>query len=304
MINPSHDFNVQYGVSLADYNTWRIGGAAQCVFFPQNFQDIHNFLYRLSENSFSNTYKINKKNIRFLGLGSNVLIPDEGIEGIVVMTRSGLNQMTVLSANDAVVRLEAGVPCGTAARFCARSELQGLEFLAGVPGTMGGALAMNAGACGHAVWEYVTHCETIDAEGIVRLRPASDYKASYRHVEKPEGEWFLAAYLKLMSGSSCDSFARIKALLAHRAHTQPIDWPSCGSVFRNPNPYYAARLIEDCGLKGLREGDAVVSEKHANFIVNQGSALASDIKTLMQTVQETVRKKFAIDLTPEVHVFK
>ena len=188
------------------------------------------------------------------------------------------------------------------ARFCAEQGLNGAEFLAGIPGTLGGALAMNAGAFGGETWELVDKVVTVDRFGEVRHRRAEAYEIGYRSVKGPSGEWFLAAELKLAPGDTEPSRERIKTLLAKRAATQPVNQPSCGSVFRNPQGDHAARLIESCGLKGFRIGGACVSEKHANFIVNLGGASARDIESLIEKVREEVKKQQGVDLEPEVRI--
>jgi len=282
-----------YNQSLADYNSWRVGGPAKCLYQPEDREDLQNFLSQLSQTS-------PDEKLFWIGLGSNLLIRDSGFDGTVILTQGRLNRMSVLEDN--IVRLEAGAACGTAARFCARSGLTGLEFLAGVPGTIGGALAMNAGAHGGETWQFVIQCETIDRQGHIRLRPLSNYEPHYRHVIRPPEEWFTAAYFQLISGDRSESLEKIKTLLAHRAATQPINFPNCGSVFRNPPDDYAARLIEACHLKGFRIGGASVSTKHANFIINDQGAAALDIENLIKHIQQQVKDNFNIELIREVHI--
>jgi UDP-N-acetylmuramate dehydrogenase len=281
---------LHYNIALSEYTTWRVGGPAKCLYQPDNIEDLNYFLRSLPP----------EEKIFWLGLGSNLLIRDTGFEGTVLLMRGTLNKMSWVK--DTIVRIEAGAPCGSAARFCARLGLTGIEFLAGVPGTMGGALAMNAGAHGGETWQFVSQCETIDRQGNMRLRSASDYQPAYRHVHRPPGEWFTAVYLRLVPGKKENSLEKINALLAHRTATQPINFPNCGSVFRNPPNDYAARLIEACGLKGCRIGGASVSVKHANFIINDQNATASDIEQLINHVQQRVKDNFNIALIREVHV--
>lgn len=288
----------KYNESLAKYNTWRVGGTASGVFLPKNKLDVINFFKNLFPVL---SHQLQTQKIAWLGLGSNILIQDSGFDGIVIVTQGGLNQLQIDPHHPQRVRIEAGVACGTAARFCARAGLTGLEFLAGVPGTIGGALAMNAGAHGSETWQFVTHCETVDIKGCEHLRPASDYQSAYREVTKPADEWFLAAHFQLIPGNPNDSLNKIKQLLTHRANTQPINLPNCGSVFRNPAGHYAAKLIESCGLKNCRIGGARISEKHANFIVNDQSASATDIEKLILHIKKTVKHSYNIDLIREVH---
>jgi UDP-N-acetylmuramate dehydrogenase len=282
--------------SLSKYTSWRVGGPAKNLFIPDDITDLANFLKTLPET----------EKIVWLGLGSNVLIRDGGFKGTVIITQGALNKTERLTSDDGEnnrVKIEAGVACGTAARFCARLGLTGIEFLAGVPGTMGGALAMNAGAHGGETWQYVEQCEVINRLGEIKTRLASEYKISYRQVICPDqSEWFIAAYLKLIPGDKEKSLLKIKEYLAHRALTQPINLPNCGSVFRNPPNNFAAKLIESCGLKGHKIGGAEVSHKHANFIINDNNASAADIEKLIDYIKDKVKQTHNIDLVREVHI--
>jgi UDP-N-acetylmuramate dehydrogenase len=202
-----------------------------------------------------------------------------------------------------MIKVEAGVSCASMARFAARNNLSGGEFWAGIPGTMGGALRMNAGCHGGETWQYVVEVQTINRHGEIRVRKPEEFEIGYRHVSGLGDEWFLSATLKLAEGSKETSLELIKELLAHRANTQPINEYNCGSVFRNPPQNFAARLIESCGLKGFNIGGAMVSQKHANFIINhEGSACAADIEALIHLVQTKVREQTTIELIHEVHI--
>lgn len=276
--------------SLANYNSWRVGGKAKKLYLPVSLEDLKNFLIAHPNDNFA-----------WIGLGSNLLIRDQGLDATVIITQGGLNKIELLTESN-TVRIEAGVACGQAARFCARAGLTGIEFLAGVPGTIGGALKMNAGAHGGETWNYVTKVETINTQGQIHARDASDYKVAYRYVETPQDEWFVAGHFKLIPGNKETSLEKIKTLLAHRAATQPINLPNCGSVFRNPPGDFAARLIESCGLKGKSIGGASVSTKHANFIINENNATAKDIENLIEFITHEVEKKHGIKLIREVHI--
>lgn len=236
----------------------------------------------------------------WLGLGSNLLVRDGGFAGTVVQLQGVLDGMALLQPG--VVRAEAGLACNKLARLCAREGLKGAEFLAGIPGTVGGALAMNAGAFGADTWGLVRRVETLDRAGIRRLRPASDFAVGYRHVRGPEGEWFVAVELELDPGERRQIVAKMRDFLRRRDSSQPTRWRSCGSVFRNPPGDYAARLIEACGLKGLRIGGAVISEKHANFILNDRHARAHDIEALIARIEQEVLARFGVRLEPEVRI--
>ncbi len=233
-----------------------------------------------------------------MGLGSNLLIRDGGIRGTVINTKGRLKEMRLTP--DGSIYVEAGVPCAHVARFCAEQGLVGAEFLAGIPGTMGGALKMNAGAFGGETWTIVKSVDMLNSKGQVHARLPEDFEISYRSVKGCDGEWFLAAHLTLQQGDTAESMQRIKGLLEKRAQTQPTSQPSCGSVFKNPQGDYAARLVEQTGLKGYAIGGACVSEKHANFIINTGTATAADIEALINYVQIKVMESQGVELQTEV----
>jgi UDP-N-acetylmuramate dehydrogenase len=280
----------RYGEPLADYTSWRVGGRADRLYLPADSEDLLNFLRRLPPD----------EPLFWLGLGSNLLVRDGGIRGTVVATRNRLKRMRRI--DEVRIFAEAGVPCALVARFCAEQGLSGAEFLAGIPGTLGGALAMNAGAFGGETWPLVEKTLATDRHGYPRERRRDEYAAGYRSVRGPADEWFLGAWLKLAPGGGETSRERIRELLARRAATQPTNQPSCGSVFRNPPGDHAARLIEACGLKGERIGGACVSEKHANFIVNLGDARARDIEALIERVRERVMQRQGVELIPEARI--
>lgn len=278
------------GEPLSRHTTWRVGGVADAMYAPADLDDLAQFLAQLPGD----------EPLTWLGLGSNVLVRDGGIRGTVILTSGALSGLSLVDGD--TVRAEAGVPCAKVARFCASHGLVGAEFLAGIPGTMGGALAMNAGAFGTETWERVASVETIDRRGQIRIRMPTDFCIAYRHVEGIAGEWFAAAHLRLGKGDASASRARIKELLDWRNTKQPTGVPSCGSVFRNPPGDYAGRLVEECGLKGYCIGGACVSEKHANFIINAGDATAQQIEQLIEHVRQRVREMKGVDLSPEVHI--
>ena len=281
---------LKFNEPMARHTTWRVGGPAQRYFEPADLQDLQNFLARLADD----------EPLFWLGLGSNLLVRDGGIRGTVIATSGLLNEMSFQPPNR--VRLEAGVSCAKAARFCGRQGLVGAEFLAGIPGTIGGALAMNAGAFGGETWALVESVEMLTRRGELKHRSPDEFEVAYRHVKTPDDEFFVAVHFRLEKGDAEAAAARIKTLLERRAETQPIGKPSCGSVFRNPKGDFAARLIEACGLKGACKGDACVSEKHANFIINTGTATASDIEALIEEIKATVMRQQGVQLVPEVHI--
>lgn len=276
---------------LASYTTWRVGGLAKQLYKPLNKDDLTAFLRQLPKT----------EKVVFLGLGSNSLIRDSGFSGTIVLTQGCLMDMRL--TDEQTVLVEAGVSCATMARFCARNYLVGGEFLAGIPGTLGGALRMNAGCFGSETWKWVQTVETISRQGQNTIREPSTFAIAYRQVLGLEDDYFVAGTFRFEKGDKEASLQLIKKLLAHRALTQPTNEYNCGSVFRNPPGDFAARLIEACGLKGQQCGNAMVSEKHANFIINQdGLATAKDIESLITLVQDTVFAKTQIKLIREVHI--
>lgn len=281
---------LERNVPLGPLTSWRVGGPADWLFEPEDADDLVHLLASIPEDVPR----------MVLGLGSNVLIRDGGIGGVVIHLAGSMNQRLRLDSER--VELGAGLACPQAARFCASEGLTGAEFLAGIPGTVGGALAMNAGAWGGEIWPLVEWAETIDGQGLRHVRTPSDLDIDYRSVRGCEGEFFLRTVLRLLPGDPSAARARIQELLRERAEKQPLGLPSCGSVFRNPEGQHAAALIEQAGLKGLHRGGAEVSRKHANFITHDGSASASDIEWLIQEVQARVADRFNIRLVPEVRV--
>lgn len=276
---------------LADYTTWRVGGVAKTMYKPSSVADLALFLQSQAQT----------EPLLWLGLGSNSLIKDEGFSGTVILTQGRLNELTIVEDN--LIRVEAGVSCAKMARFCARNGLTGGEFWAGIPGTMGGALRMNAGCFNGETWQFVEYVETIDRFGTLRKRQRDEFDIAYRHVKLAADEWFVAATCRLKPGDKEQSLETIRELLARRTATQPTNEYNCGSVFRNPPGDFAARLIESSGLKGASIGHAMVSEKHANFIINhEGKASALEIQALIELIATTVIEKHGISLVREVHI--
>ncbi|MEY6431719.1 UDP-N-acetylmuramate dehydrogenase [Thioalkalicoccus limnaeus] len=273
---------------LAGHTSWRVGGPARYFYRPADAADLVAFLRRVEPS----------EPLLWIGLGSNLLVADDGFPGTVIQTVGRLNVLK--RTGDTRLYAEAGVSSARLARFAVRQGLVGVEFLAGIPGTVGGALAMNAGAWGGETWTHVVRVRTVDRWGQVRERTPDDFDVGYRAVHGPQGEWFLAVEVDLTPGDGEAAQRRIRDLLAARARAQPVGLPSCGSVFRNPPGDHAARLIEAAGLKGRRIGGAQVSPKHANFIINTGTASASDIQRLMALVQTEVERSAGVCLVPEV----
>lgn len=291
MSKPALQGELQLNQPLADYTTWRVGGVAKALYKPANVTDLSVFLSQLKDS----------EPLLWMGLGSNSLIRDTGFSGTVILTQGCLDQLELLG--EGRVRVESGVSCAKMARYCARNGLTGGEFWAGIPGTMGGALRMNAGCFNGETWNYVIEVETMTRSGEIKKRSPDEFDIGYRHVSGLQDEWFISATCQLKPGDKASSLEIIKELLARRAATQPTGEFNCGSVFRNPPQNYAAKLIESCGLKGMRMGGAVVSEKHANFIINDsGKATAYDIERLIEYVQRIVLEQTGINLHREVHI--
>lgn len=274
---------------MSRHTSWRVGGPADIWYKPADRDDLREFLGRQQGEHF------------WLGLGSNLLVRDGGIRGAVLTVYDAFNRLRRLDERH--VYAEAGVHCARLAKFCAAEGLSGAAFFAGIPGTLGGALAMNAGAFGDETWPHVKSVELLDADGQERQCKAEDFTWGYRHVESPfANAFYLSAELEFAPGAAEEETVRVRELLQKRRASQPVGQPSCGSVFRNPPGDHAARLIESCGLKGYRIGGAQVAEKHANFILNTGDASAADIEALIAHVQQTVAVECGVELRTEVRV--
>jgi len=288
-LSPEFKPRVLHDVSMAKHTSWHVGGPADLFFTPRDVMDVAAFVRQLPM----------EVPLLWLGLGSNLLVRDGGIRGAVIATHGALGALERLSVTR--IQAEAGVPCGRIARQCVNWGLGPAEFFAGIPGTLGGALAMNAGAWGEETWRHVVEVDVLDRRGVRHTRKAADYDIGYRTVKGPDNEWFIGARLEFERKPGVNTDA-IRELLDKRKQTQPIGEWSCGSVFTNPPGDHAARLIESAGLKGFRMGDASVSEKHANFIINHGHALAADVEALIVHVQRTVAKVHGIELHTEVRI--
>jgi UDP-N-acetylmuramate dehydrogenase len=286
---PEFAARVACNAPMSRYTSWHAGGPADIVFTPRDVADLASFLRQLPVSV----------PLLWIGLGSNLLVRDGGIRGAVVSMHGTLGALERVSATR--IHAQAGVPCAKLAKQCVKWGLGPAEFFAGIPGTVGGALAMNAGAWDGETWRHVIEVDVIDRRGNRHTRPASDYAVSYRQVKRPADEWFIATRMEFERRPGVND-AAIKELLERRKQTQPIGEWSCGSVFTNPPGRHAGRLIEDAGLKGFRIGDASVSEKHANFIINHGAARAADIEALILHVQHTVAKRHQVELKTEVRI--
>jgi UDP-N-acetylmuramate dehydrogenase len=279
---------------LARHTTWRAGGRADRLYVPADRDDLAAFVRSLPAG----------EPITVIGLGSNLLVRDGGVRGTVILMH---NPGAMLAVQDGMIYADAGLASPKLARFAAMHGCAQAEFLAGIPGTVGGALAMNAGCYGGETWSFVERVEVLERDGTFAVRTRGDFRVGYRAVAERDGApprgIFTAAWFRFPAGDAAAARARIKALLGRRIATQPLSLPNAGSVFRNPPGDHAARLVESCGLKGHAIGGAQVSERHANFIVNPGrAARAADIEALIGHVRRVVRERTGVDLEPEVRI--
>lgn len=294
-----------YNEPMKKHLSWRAGGVAKRVYIPADLEDLTWLVRSVPQ----------REDIHMLGLGSNVLVRDGGVSGVVILLHGVLNKVAIesrthglppapLDVDTALVYAQAGVASPKLARFAANHDLVGGEFWAGIPGTVGGAIAMNAGCYGSETWDKLVQLQTLDRQGRLNERLPDEYVTGYRHValKRAEQEWFIGGWFRLARGNGVASRETIKDLLKKRIESQPLNLPNAGSVFRNPPGDYAARLIERCGLKGFRIGGAQVSEKHANFIVNVGNACATDIERLIEHVEDSVEARTNVRLIREVRI--
>jgi UDP-N-acetylmuramate dehydrogenase len=287
---PEFNLRMRRDEPMSKHTSWRVGGPADLFFTPRDRDDLSAFLRTLPEAT----------PLLWVGLGSNLLVRDGGIRGAVVCTHGAFTRLERRA--QLRVYCESGVPCARLTRQCGNWGLGQAEFFAGIPGTLGGALAMNAGAFGGETWRQVRSVEVIARDGRCRTRAAEEYQVSYRQVVAPANdEWFLSAEMEFTPRDAAAAGV-VRELAMRRKQTQPLGEWSCGSVFTNPPDDHAARLIEAAGLKGARIGGAVVAEKHANFILNEGQATAADIEELINQVRETVQRVHGVLLVPEVRM--
>jgi UDP-N-acetylmuramate dehydrogenase len=275
---------------MSRHTSWRVGGPAEYFFTPHDRDDLSAFLRELPAAT----------PVFWLGLGSNLLVRDGGLRGVVIATQGAF--MRLERRSETHIYSECSVPCTRLARQAVKWGLSEGEFFSGIPGLLGGALAMNAGAYGGETWRQVVSVEVINRSGEQRTRLLAEYHPAYRQVQCPANdEWYLAAELQF-NRQAPDEINRMHELRDRRKASQPLGAWSCGSVFTNPPGDHAARLIEAAGLKGFRIGGAVVSTKHANFIINEGAATATDLENMIRHVQAAVQQKHGIALHPEVRI--
>lgn len=273
---------IKFNEPMSKHCSLRTGGQTSQFFVPEDEAALSNFL------------KNNKTQLLFVGLGSNLLVRDRGFDGTTIHTKN----FNSLDISKDFIDSGAGTSLAKLSRFSQANLKYGAEFLSAIPGSVGGALAMNAGAFGSEIWQYVVSVKTINLTGDIQERFPSDYKINYRSViHQFSGEFFISARFNFDLKQPQDN---VRDLLHKRNSTQPIGLASCGSVFKNPKDTYAAKLIESSGLKGFCIGGACVSEKHANYIINQNNASAMDIENLIAHIQNTIKDKHNVELETEI----
>lgn len=294
--------SVQWDVDMAAYSTLRAGGRADALVDVQGQDELCNLLCRLEEL---------QVNCRVIGRGSNILVSEQGYSGVIIRLQGELNSVNLLneesgSGNPVVIKAGAGCPMSLLVSWCTRHGLTGLEFMVGIPGSVGGAVWMNGGAWGHEIGERLQAIEFVDYSGHLMVVPVSELKLLYRKLDLKKGDldnWIISSVtFALHPGREEQIRLRCEQYLERRRGKQPTGVASAGSFFKNPPGDSAGRLIEAAGLKGVSCGQAMVSNVHANFIVNTGRATAADIVALMQQVQDVVFQQFGVRLEPEVQI--
>ena len=273
---------IKFNEPMSKHCSLRSGGMTSEFFLPEDINELSLFL------------KSNVKPILLVGLGSNLLVRDRGFNGVTIHTKN----LKELNITNKYIESGAGTSLAKLSRFAQANLKYGAEFLSAIPGSVGGALAMNAGAFGSEVWQYVVSVQTISLSGELQERFPNDYEINYRSVKhRFSDEFFISARFDFNLNEPNDN---VRDLLDKRNSSQPIGLPSCGSVFKNPKDNYAAKLIESSGLKGFCIGGACVSEKHANYIINQNNATALDIENLIIHIQNTIKTLHNVELETEI----
>ena len=279
--------NITLNESLSRHTSWKVGGPADIYFTPNDRNELSHFL------------KLNDGSITWLGNGTNILVRDGGVKGVVISTRKSFNKIELMDKSSC--KVEAGISCFELAMYATKNNLGPAAFFSGIPGSIGGALTMNAGCFGSETWEFVKSVEVIDRNGEIYHLDPKEFSISYRSVSFPFPLWFLSCDM-VFPDRGVTTVEELKILRDSRLERQPLTENTCGSVFKNPDGNHAGDLIERSGLKGFRVGGCAVSEKHANFIVNDKEATARDIETLIKHIQNTVKDRFGIDLDNEVRI--
>ena len=279
--------NIILNEPLSRHTSWKVGGLADVFFTPNDRNDLSHFL------------KSNDESITWLGNGTNILVRDGGVKGVVISTKKAFKEIELMDKSRC--KAEVGVSCFELAMYATKNNLGPAAFFSGIPGSIGGALTMNAGCFGHETWEFVRSVEVIDRNGVIHHLDPKEFSISYRSVSFPFPLWFLSCEM-IFPDEGVTTMEELKSLRDSRIERQPLSENTCGSVFKNPEGNHAGDLIERSGLKGFRIGGCSISEKHANFIVNDKGATARDIETLINHIQNTVKDRFGIELDTEVRI--
>lgn len=276
---------------MSKHTSFRIGGPADFFVQPANEEELWNALYLARQE---------KVPFFIVGNGSNLLVSDEGFRGMILHTGGMLKDISV---EESVIYAQAGALLSTVAKTALEHGLAGMEFAAGIPGTLGGAVCMNAGAYGGEMKDILLDAEVLTQEGERLVLPVEELDLSYRHSVIFEKNYVvLAAHIRLSRGDTAEIKNRMNELAGARRDKQPLEYPSAGSTFKRPEGYFAGKLIQDAGLKGYTVGGAQVSEKHSGFVINRGGATAEEVRFLIRQVQQKVRSQFGVELEPEVRM--
>jgi UDP-N-acetylmuramate dehydrogenase len=282
---------VSFDEPMLRHTSLRVGGPADAMVRPATRTELLEVLKLCRSHALA---------VHVLGAGFNTIVPDFGLHGVVLRL---LGMRSIKHEEGTMVTTEAGATHSSVTRFCAEGGLSGLEFACGIPGTVGGWLAMNAGIGSREMKDVVASLEFIDMEtGIPGVMVAEQLRFRYRALEFPAKAILIGARFLTTPADPEEIRERMRSFMAERRETQPVDELSCGSVFKNPPGDHAGRLIEAAGLKGMREGEAEISTIHANFIVNRGGANATDVLRLIDRAREAVLRQFGLELEPEVRV--
>ena len=276
---------------MSKHTSFRIGGPADLFVQPANEEELWNALHLARQE---------KVPFFIMGNGSNLLVSDEGFRGMILHTGGMLKDISV---EGDVIYAQAGALLSTVAKTALEHGLAGMEFAAGIPGTLGGAVCMNAGAYGGEMKDILLDAEVLTQEGERLVLPVEELDLSYRHSVIFEKNYVvLAAHIRLSRGDTAEIKNRMNELAGARRDKQPLEYPSAGSTFKRPEGYFAGKLIQDAGLKGYTVGGAQVSEKHSGFVINRGGATAEEVRFLIRQVQQKVRSQFGVELEPEVRM--
>jgi len=286
---------VSFDVPMARHTSLRVGGSADVLAFPQDEEDLRVIIQFAKERAIP--YYV-------LGRGTNVIVRDGGLRGIVISLCRGFREVSTIGRenNEVLISAGAGGDLKSLVRFTRKKNLTGIETLTGIPGTVGGALAMNAGAFGSEIGDVVRSVAMMEDTGAVMVKQRGELRFEYRNLILPEGALILRCVIGVRESEGKEIAAKLKNVQRLRSRSQPWNVPTAGSIFKNPEEAPAGQLIDELGLKGYRIGDARISEKHANFILNEGGATAADVLALMAFVRDEVYEKRGIRLIPEVHI--